>query len=303
MTPLPLHANDLILFASIVEAGSFVGAAETTGLPKATLSRRLAHLEDALGERLLQRSTRRLVLTEFGERMLEHARRLSEEAQAASVFAQHRRDEPQGVLRVSLPPEFRELSIVEIISGYVRAFPAVRLDLDLSSRRVDLIAERYDIAVRAAERLPDDSTLVARPISVLRSGLYASPDYLRHHPPITTPDNLHDHTGLMLASAGGERQAWRLTHADRRWNGLPRHTLSANSLGLQQALAEEGLGIVALGERFARERLQAGHLVRVLPDWSAPSTTVWCVTPGRHLLPRRTLAFIEHLRAVLGKAD
>ncbi len=298
---LPMHANDLILFAHIVESGSFVGAATTTGLPKATLSRRLSQLEDALGERLLQRSTRRLVLTEFGERMLEHARRLSEEAEAAYDFAQHRRDEPQGLLRVSLPPEFRELSMVEILREYFRAYPGVRLELDLSSRRVDLIAERFDLAVRVAERLPDDSTLVARPIRRVRNRLYASPAYLAQNPPITSPDGLHRHVGLMLAGAGGERQAWRLACGDEQWEGVPRRTLSANSLGLQQALAEEGLGIVALGEHFATARVRDGRLAEVLPEWHAPPVTIWAVTPGRHLLPQRTLAFIEHLRAALGE--
>lgn len=300
MNPLPLHANDLILFARVVDAGSFVGAADATGLPKATLSRRLARLEDELGERLLQRSTRRLVLTEFGEHMLEHARRLSEEAEAAAVYAQHRHDEPQGLLRVSLPPEFRELSMVDIIAGYFRAFPRVRLELDLSSRRVDLIAERFDLAVRVAERLPDDSTLVARPITLLRNGLYASPDYLRRHPPIQSPEQLNAHVGLMLVGASGDRQPWRLTRETERWEGVPAHTVAANSLGLQQALAEEGLGIVALGRHFAEHRVRAGRLAQVLPEWQAPPVTLWCVTPGRHLLPRRTLAFIEHLRAALG---
>ena len=301
MSSPPLLANDLILFARVVEAGSFVGAAEATGLPKATLSRRLAQLDNELGERLLQRSTRRLVLTEFGEHMLGHARHLCEEAEAASQYAQHRRHEPQGLLRVSLPPEFRELSLVDIISGYFRAYPNVRLELDLSSRRVDLIAERYDLAVRVAERLPDDSTLVARPIRLVRNRLYASPGYLARNPPIASPDDLLAHVGLMLAGAGGERQAWRLTRESEKWEGAPRRTLSANSLGLQQALAEEGLGIVALGEHFASLRVREGRLAEVLPEWHAPPVTIWAVTPGRHLLPQRTLAFIEQLRQVLGE--
>src|SRR5690606_3334029 len=120
MSTLKLYANDLILFAHVIDAGSFTRAAELTGLPKSTLSRRLSELEDQLGERLMQRSTRRLVLTDFGESILEHARRLIDENEAAVALAQHRQATPHVTLRVSLPPEFRELAIVQIITEYAR---------------------------------------------------------------------------------------------------------------------------------------------------------------------------------------
>src|SRR5574337_1963632 len=179
MTAIGLPANDLIVFAHVVAAGSFTRAADLTGLPKATLSRRLAELETALGERLLQRSTRRLALTDFGAQMLDHARRLQDESEAALALAQQRQAVPQGTLRVSLPPEFQELSLVQVVAEFSRRYPGVRLELDLSARRVDLVAERFDLAVRAATQLPDDATLVARRVVTLDSGLYASGDYLR----------------------------------------------------------------------------------------------------------------------------
>src|SRR5690606_255989 len=116
MSAISLHANDLILFAHVVDAGSFTRAAERTGLPKSTLSRRLSELENAFGERLIQRSTRRLVLTDFGETMLEYARRLVDDTEAATALALHRQVAPQGTLRVSLLPEFRQLSIVDVRS-------------------------------------------------------------------------------------------------------------------------------------------------------------------------------------------
>lgn len=299
--PIDLHANDLILFAHIVEAGSFTRAADQTGLPKATLSRRLSELETVFGERLMQRSTRRLALTEFGEHMLEHARRLMDEAEAASALAQHRRRAPQGTLRVSLPPEFRELSVVEIVTAFATQYPDVRLQLDLSARRVDLVAERFDVAVRAAVQLPDDRALVARRIATLEGGLFASPAYLQRHGTPRQPAELHAHTALPILTSGGEPLAWRLTRGKASWAGLPERTLAANSVGLQQELAVQGLGIVGLSTRFAAGLLQAGRLQRLLPDWCLPPTVVWCVTPGRRLLPKRTEAFIETLRAVLGE--
>src|SRR5690606_27903126 len=153
MSALKLYANDLILFAHVIDAGSFTRASELTGLPKSTLSRRLSELEDELGERLTQRSTRRLVLTDFGASSLEYARRHADEAEAAAALAQHRQATPYGVLRVSLPPEFRELAFVDVVTEFTRCYPNVRLELDLSPRRVDLIAERFDVAVRAAGQL------------------------------------------------------------------------------------------------------------------------------------------------------
>lgn len=301
MSAIPLHANDLILFAHIVEAGSFTRAAAQTGLPKATLSRRLAELEDALGERLLLRSTRRLTVTEFGERMLEHARRLVEEAEAATALAQHRRLAPHGTLRVSLPPEYHVLRLVEVVSAFVERYPEVRLQLDLSARRVDLAAERFDLAVRAAAQLPDDRALVAQRVATLRGGLYASPAYLQRHGTPREPADLELHVGLPLVGSGGEPEVWRLARGVARWEGLPTRTLAANSVGLQQALSLQGLGIVSLSENFATDRVRQGVLQRVLPDWSLPPTMIWCVTPGRRLLPRRTLAFIETLKAALGE--
>jgi len=302
MSSLKLYANDLILFAHIIDAGSFTRASELTGLPKSTLSRRLSDLEDELGERLMQRSTRRLVLTDFGESILEHARRLSDEAEAAAALAHHRQVTPHGTLRVSLPPEFRELSIVEVVTQFTRRYPNVRLELDLSPRRVDLIAERFDVALRAASQLPDDSALVARRITTQYNNLYANPDYLKRNGTPTLPSDLLEHTGLILVTSGGEQQQWRLSNGKDYWEGLPLNILAANSLGLQQELAAKGLGIVALSERFAQPLIAAGRLARVLPGWSLPDTMIWCVTPGRRLLPQRTLAFVELLREVLAEA-
>ena len=301
MTANPLRANDLILFAHIVEAGSFTGAVERTGLPKSTLSRRLTDLENELGERLLQRSTRRLVLTEFGERILEYARRLLEDTEAASALAQHRQMTPQGTLRISLPPEFYELSFVKVISRFSEQYPDVRLELDLSPRRVDLIAERFDVAIRAATQLPDDNTLVARRIATLQNGLYASPDYLNQHGLPQRPEELTGHVGLVLVTSAGEEYLWRLAQGSERWEGLPLKKLLANSLGLQQALSVQGMGIVGLSESFAAELVGQGMLKRILPDWKLPPTNIWCVTPGRKLLPQRTIAFIELLQDVLAE--
>lgn len=298
---MSLDANDLILFAHIMEAGSFSRAAERTGLPKSTLSRRITGLETKLGERLLTRSTRRLSITEFGERILDHAKRLLEETEAASAMALHRQGTPRGVLRVSLPPDFRELDLTPLLLQFATTYPEVRVELDLSPRRVDLLAERFDLAVRAAARLPDDSTLVARKLCDMPNGLYASPAYLKRYGIPASPAELLDHIGLGLIGGNGEPLPWQLSRGAETWEGMPNGPLAANSPGLQRDLAAHGMGIVGLTERFAAHWVEQGLLERVLPEWSLPTVTIWCVTPGRRLMPVRTSAFIEMLRATLAK--
>ncbi len=298
-----LDANDLILFAQVIETGSFSRAAERTGLPKSTLSRRITMLETKLGERLLTRSTRRLAITEFGERILEHARRLLEETEAASAMALHRQGVPRGVLRVSMPPDFVELDLTPFLLQFAASYPEVRLELDLSPRRVDLLAERFDLAVRVASRLPDDSTLVARKLCELENGLYASPAYLARYGVPEKPQDLLEHVGLRLIGGNGDALPWRLSRGAEQWEGMPDGPLAANSPRLQRDLARHGMGIVGIDDRFAQNWVEQGLLKRVLPDWALPTVTIWCVTPGRRLLPVRTTAFIDMLRAALAKGS
>ncbi len=167
---MDLEPNDLLLFARIVEAGSFSKAALRVDLPKSTVSRRIALLEARLGERLLQRTTRKLVLTEFGADLLEHAHKVAEEVDAAAALAQHRQVAPSGKLRISMPGDFANMGLNTVIARFIERYPAVTLELDLSPRRVDLVTESFDIAIRMGD-LPDDASLSARRVALERFGL------------------------------------------------------------------------------------------------------------------------------------
>jgi DNA-binding transcriptional LysR family regulator len=303
---MALDTNDLLIFAQVADAGSFSAAAERSGQPKSTLSRRIAALEAQLGERLFTRSTRRLSMTEFGSGILEHARRLQDEAEAVAAYAQYRQAVPRGRLRVTLPSDFAEWILGPLILQFSAAYPEVKLELDLSSRRVDLIGEQFDLAIRMANRLPDDATLVARRLFDLHNGLYASPAYLAHFGTPTTPEDLHQHKALQLVGGTGETQRWQLTrlatkarHDKESWEGLPEGPLAANSIALLRLLATHGLGIAGLSERYAADLLAEGRLVRVLPDWHLPSVTAWAVMPGRRLIPARTRAFLDVVQTAL----
>ena len=172
-----VEPNDLLLFARVVDEHSFTRAAERLGLPKSTVSRRVSALEAQLGERLLLRTTRQLTLTDFGHSVLEHAHQIASEVDAASLLAQHRQVQPSGRLRVSMPADFATNVLAPMLATFVQKYPAISLELDLTPRRVDLIGENFDVAIRMGD-LPDDSTLAARRLATFTAGLYASPRYL-----------------------------------------------------------------------------------------------------------------------------
>jgi len=206
-------ADDLLLFARVAESGSFSRAAERVQLPKSTVSRRIAALEKRLGERLLQRTTRKLVITEFGQGVLDHARAMSEEVDAALAFALSRQARPSGRLRVSMPGDFASTALERPLAAFIRDFPEVSLELDLSPRRVDLIGENFDLAIRMGT-LPDDSQLAARRLAVFSTGLYAAPSLLREHGEPLAPEALHTMPALMLLSRSGDAVAWELSPRD-----------------------------------------------------------------------------------------
>jgi DNA-binding transcriptional LysR family regulator len=291
--------NDLLLFARVAEAGSFSRAAERIGLPKSTVSRRIAALEDSLGERLMIRTTRRLAITDFGLQLLEHARQVAAEVDAVKALSEYRRARPSGRLRISMPSDFATLLLTEMLAAFVALHPEVSLELDLSPRRVDLLGEGYDLAVRMGE-LPDDGLLAARRLAVFPAGLYAAPAYLAARGEPATPDALESHDALCLLARNGERAGWTLLRGDQRWEGRPLGRVGANSPELLMGLARAGAGIAAVPDTFAAPDLRAGRLRRVLPDWHLPAHPAWAVFPGRRLMPAKTRAFIDMLEAALG---
>lgn len=296
---MELDPADLLLFARIVECGSFSLAAERVQLPKSTVSRRISALEARLGERLLQRTTRKLVLTEFGASLLDHARRVADETAAAAALAQHRQGAPSGLLRVSMPADFANLAMSAVLAQFLARYPAIALEIDLSPRRVDLVAENFDLAIRMGE-LPDDATLAARRISLSSLALYAAPAYTAVRGLPEHPDELFRHDLLSLPPRVNGMTRWTLRRGKVEWlRDLPVR-VQANSPELLVRLISTGIGIGASTEAIARPYLQTGELVRVLPEWAFPQVTAWAVFPGRRLMPAKTRVFIDALEAALG---
>lgn len=294
MEPKNISADDMILFAAIVEQQSLTRAAEHLGMPKATVSRRLTNLEEILGQKLLIRTTRRQTLTEFGQEFLDHSRRVAEEVSTVQDFVRSQEAQPRGRLRISMPEDYARFNVSRALATFIEAYPEVQVDLDLSSRHVDLIGERFDLAIRMGG-LDDDSTLAVRKIDEQHLGLYASPIYLALHPAPKTPHDLAQHVSVRMLSDRGLAIPWRLSRGKAVWEDVPPGRLAINSPGVIQQLLLDGAGIGALPNRFAQEDIRLKRLARVLPEWCLPSVPAWAVVPTRRYLPAKTRAFLAHL--------
>lgn len=289
-----IDPNDLLIFAHVADLGSFSRAADKVGLPKSTVSRRLAALEQQLGERLLLRTTRRQTLTEFGALLLEHARQVVAEVEAVAALRERRQAVPSGRLRVSMPSDLASLMLADHLAAFAATYPEVSLELDLSARRVDLLSEGFDLAVRMGD-LPSDSLLAARRLKVLSVGLYAAPGYLAEHGHPQAPQDLAAHQCVRLLGRQGEPASWVLTQGDVRWEDVPPGRLAANSPETLLRLARAGAGIAAVPDVFATSDVQRGSLVRVMADWAMPAQAASAVFPERKLMPPKTRVFIDML--------
>jgi DNA-binding transcriptional LysR family regulator len=291
-----LEPNDLLLFARVVDEGSFSRAAGRLGLPKSTVSRRVSGLEQQLGERLLLRTTRKLTVTDFGLAVLEHARHVVEDVAAAASLAQNRQIEPSGRLRVTMPSDMANIVLAPLLAEFALKYTAITLELDLSARFVDLIGENFDVAIRMGD-LRDDASLAARRIAVFTVGLYAAPAYLARRGTPSEPEALMEHDALRILARTGDPMPWVLARGDERWEGIPPGRASANSPELLMRMALGGAGIAVINDHFALPHLQRGELAQVLPDWRLPPVSAWAVFPGRRLMPMRTRVFLDALAA------
>src|SRR5437016_8352313 len=293
---MDLAPNDLLLFARVVDEGSFSRAAERLSVPKSTVSRRVAALEAQLGERLLPRTTRKLTVTDFGLAVLEHARHVVEDVAAAASLAHNRQIEPSGRLRVTMPGDLANLMLAPLLAEFVLKYPAIALEVDLSARFVDLIGENFDVAVRMGD-LRDDASLAARHLGAFSGSLFAAPGYIARRGTPSEPEALMEHDALRILSRTGDALPWILKRGEQRWEGIPPGRATANSPELLMRMALKGAGITVVNDHFASPYLERGELLQVLPDWRSPPVSAWAVFPGRRLMPARTRVFLDALSA------
>jgi DNA-binding transcriptional LysR family regulator len=284
--------NALTIFAAVVEAKSFSEAARRLKMPLASVSRRVADLEDQLRVRLLERSTRSLRLTEVGAAVLEHAQRSLEICEAVDNIVSNHQESVSGLLRLSAPPNVSESLLSPLISAFQASYPNVRVQALITERHVDHIADGVDLAFRVG--VLRDSSLVARKILTFRHQLVASPEYLKKCEPPKTPQDLLSHP-MITFSYWKPEYSFTLLHI----NGKDKETitfvpyLSMNDFsGLTPALlAGEGIG--DLPPLVHPELMREGRLVEIMPNWRFPTCDLSLAHLGNRLVPRPVRVFKE----------
>jgi DNA-binding transcriptional LysR family regulator len=288
--------DDLALFADVVEHGGFAAAERASGVPKSRLSRRVAALETDLGVRLLQRSTRRFAVTDVGQDVYRYARSMMDEARAAREAVARVSSEPRGLVRMAVPIAFAQGMFAQITPDYLQRHPQVQLQLHVSNRRVDVIEEGFDIALRVRWRIEDDSSLVLRRLGNARKLLVASPAYLARTGVPQQPEDLLEHA-ILNADEDPHKQHWELQSesGEARRIELRRPRVMGFDFPLLVQLAEAGQGITLLPEMACVDALQRGSLLPVLPQWNHPMGICHIVYPSRRGMLPAVRSLVDHL--------
>ena len=287
--------EDMRLFCQVMESGSFTAAAEHLGLSKQFVSRRLIQLEERLGVRLLNRSTRRLDVTPLGQSYYESALRLLSEVEQVEQGIAGQNTDPRGTIRLSAPLSFAMAHLGSLLPLFLQRHPHVTVEVDLSDRPVDLISEGYDLVLRIG--ILEDSTLIARRIASVQRVYCASPDYLAHHGTPQRPDDLADHECLPYGHGRQVQWHFKVDGKPHTRNVSGRMRVNNGELLCEAAIA--GLGITYLPNFIVAQALQDGRLVTLLEDFAPESLTLSAVYPQHRQSSRPVQALIEFLRESL----
>ena len=277
-------------FVRIVEAGSLTGAADRLGISLTAVVRSLAALEQALGVRLLNRTTRRIALTDEGREYFERCRRLLAELEETENALTDRRLTPSGRLAITAPVMFGRLHVAPVVTDFLAAYPEMRAELLLLDRVIDLLEEGIDLAIRIAP-LPD-SSLVAIPLGATGRIVCASPDYLARHGMPQQPRDLAGHRVIRF-TALSDGNEWTFTRGNETQRVAVSDVFAANQVDVALDACRKGLGCGRFLGYQVRDLEAAGQLVRVLPDWETPKIEVSLVYPHSRLLSPRIRAFVD----------
>ncbi|MET3476513.1 LysR substrate-binding domain-containing protein [Variovorax atrisoli] len=286
--------NDLALFAHVVEQQGFSAASRHLGIPKSRLSRRVSQLEERIGVRLLQRSSRRLLLTSVGRQFYERCQATVAAGEEAFDVARQATAQPQGLLRVSCPFTLAQFWLTPLIPSFMRAYPGVRLQLEVSNRRVDPLQENIDVVLRVRRPPFEDSSLVARPLGSTVDVLLASSALVER---LGMPRSLGDLAAWPVLSlpADNERYRWALERGSESHDfAFTPHVVTDDMFALRH-LAEQGMGLALLPEIMCRDALADGRLVRLCGEWACAASEIQAAFASRRGMLPAVRAFIDHL--------
>ena len=278
--------NDLYYFAKVIEYGGFSAASNELGITKSLLSRRVAELENRLGVKLLNRTTRMISITEVGKIYLQHCKAMLVEAESADEAIEILSSEPTGTVKISCPTNLLHINVSKMLNKFLGEYPKVKLHVEATNRKVDLINERYDIAIRIRPLSLKDSDLVVRSLSISKQFIVASPNLLNQQFAIKTPEELSTLPILMMESFSNGHH-WNLFNSnDESYIVKAEPRLTTTDLSALHLATLEGLGIAKLPELIIGEDLKAGRLVKVIPEWEPkPELIHLAYTSRRGLLP------------------
>lgn len=290
--------DGIATFARVVESGSFSAAADRLALSKSAVSAHVQRLEERLGVRLLNRTTRRLSVTEAGAAYYRHCARILAEAEAAEQAAGALQREPRGTLRISAPDSFGTMHVAPAVPAFLRRYPELSVDITLSPAHVNLLEEGLDLAIRIG--VLEDSPLVVRKLAPSRLVLCAAPAYLGERGKPREPGDLARHNCLCtsLLPWGDE---WRLAGKRGERRVAVSGSLRSNSADMLRSAAIDGIGIALLPSWAVAEELRSGVLQRVLEGWEPPASTIYAVYAGNRLMSMKVRAFVDHLARCIGR--
>lgn len=285
--------NALVVFAYVVKQGSFVGAARRLNLPKATVSRRIQQLEDALQVKLLERSTRVVRPTEIGRLYYDYCDRIVAEIEEANAAVDEQQAEPQGILRTSAPSAFTHLFLKDLIPEFLRRYPKVRLNHHIVNKAVNPLQDGFDVSIRIG-RL-EDSLLRIQPLGEAAHQLFASPTYLMRHNPPQTPTELSHHDTIFTGNT--DSPSWELHHEQSGHQTIalnPRCWINDPTVAFEMVLA--GVGISLLPVFFCLEAIQSRALLPLLEDWCAAPVPLSAIFPTTRERSPKVKAFLQFLQ-------
>ncbi|KQV89788.1 LysR family transcriptional regulator [Rhizobacter sp. Root1221] len=292
------HLTNMATFVKVVELGSFSAAADSLKLSAQLVGKQVNALEQRLGVRLLNRTTRKQSLTDFGRAFLERAKIILAEVETAESMAAETRGIPGGRLRINAPVTFGVRALSPRLLAYMAKYPRVTVDLTLSNRVVDLVEEGYDVVFRIGEL--SDSGLIARPLGPYQLVLCAAPSYLANRPSISTPWDLQQHECLGFAYSDGRTQ-WTFEGVDGRIDVQVASRLIVNQSEPLLGAALAGLGVMLQPLELVRDSLRAGTLVGLLPDYKVPTQPLSMLyAPDRRITPKLR-SFVDYCVAAFGQ--
>ena len=291
-------ATQMIMFAAVVENGGFSAAARDLNLTPSAVSRQIGQLEDRLGTRLLNRSTRRISLTEVGRAFYARCADVSQNVQEAEALVLNMVDHPQGTLKVAATVAFAKAQMLPLLPAFLAVNPDLKISLDATDRVIDLVEEQVDVAIRFSEQI-DDSSVVSRKLATNRRVYVAAPSYVAEHGLPRTPDDVANHNCLRISTV----EAWNTWTFD---NGadlqrLPiKGNFEANSADAIYYAVLAGVGIARLSTYLVNDALAQGRLVRVLPDYADETSDILAIYSNKRNLSPNVRAFIDYFAEKFG---